>query len=70
MNWKVALGVAAMLQERLGLDQEKNKMEDLAQFVMDNADESLGLDENLHNLAELHQKQTLNAHRDLAADMK
>lgn len=59
MNWKVALGVAAMLQEHLDWTQEKDKLEDLAQFVMDNADESLGLDENLHNLAELHQKQAL-----------
>lgn len=57
MNWKVALGVAAMLQEHLEWDQGEDKLEDLAKFVMDNADESLGLDENLHNLAELHQKQ-------------
>lgn len=48
-----------MLQEHLDWTQEKDKLEDLAQFVMDNADESLGLDENLHNLAELHQKQAL-----------
>ena len=46
-----------MLQEHLEWDQGEDKLEDLAKFVMDNADESLGLDENLHNLAELHQKQ-------------
>ena len=46
-----------MLQEHLERDQGEDKLEELAQFVMDNADESLGLDENLHNLAELHKKQ-------------
>ena len=56
MNWNVALGVASMLQEHLDRTQEKDKLEDLAQFVMENADENLGLDENLHNLAELHKK--------------
>lgn len=70
MNRKVAAGTAAMLQERLEWDQEKDKLEDLAQFVMDNADENLGLDENLLNLAELYQKQALKAHRDFTTDMK
>ena len=70
MNWKVALGVAAMLQEHLDRTQEKDKLEALAQFVIENANENLGLDENLHNLAELHQKQALKARRDFAMDMK
>ena len=70
MNWRVALGVAAMLQEHLDRTQEKDKLEDLAQFVMENADENLGLDENLHNLAELHKKQALKARRDSPMDIK
>lgn len=70
MNRKVAAGIAAMLQERLEWDQGNDKLEELTQFVLDNADENLGLDENLFNLAELYQKQTLKAHRDFAMDMK
>lgn len=66
MNWKVAFGVAAMLLDNLKWDQEKDKLENLAQLVMDNADESLGLDENLHNLAELHRKQGVKPQRDAA----
>lgn len=69
MNWKVALGVAAMLQEQLEWDQGEDKLEELAQFVMDNADESLGLDENLRNLIELHQKLALKAHRESSMKM-
>ena len=59
-----------MLQEHLDRTQEKDKLEDLAQFVIENANENLGVDENLHNLAELHQKQALKARRDFAMDMK
>lgn len=70
MNRKVAAGIAAMLQEHLEWDQGNDKLEELTQFVLDNADENLGLDENLRNLIELHQKQALKAHRDFAMDMK
>lgn len=70
MNRKVAAGIAAMLQEHLEWDQGIDKLEELTQFVLDNADENLGLDENLFNLAELYQKQALKAHRDFAMDMK
>ena len=69
MNRKVALGVAAMLQEKLEWDQGEDKLEELAQFVMDNADENLGLEENLRNLIELHQKQALKARRETAMKM-
>ena len=69
MNWNVALGVAAMLQEQLEWDQGKDKLKELAQFVMDNSDDNLGLDENMRNLIQLHQKQALKAHREAAMKM-
>ena len=70
MNRKVAARIAAMLQERLEWNQGNDKLEELTQFVLDNADENLGLDENLLNLAERYQKQALKALRDFAMDMK
>lgn len=59
-----------MLQEHLEWEQGIDKLEELTQFVLDNADENLGLGENLFNLAELYRKQALKAHRDFAMDMK
>lgn len=70
MNRKVAAGIASMLQEHLEWNQGNDTLEELTQFVLDNADEALGLDENLHNLVALHQKQAPKAHGAFTMDMK
>ena len=70
MNRKVAAGIASMMQKHLERNPGSDTLEELTQFVLDNADENLGLDENLHNLVALHQKQAPKAHRDFTMEMK